>query len=130
MCVEINEKISPPIRFTVNWDPGHEYAGDHFYGMSLALLDDLAGRRGYALVALEYNNAFLVAREAASLPALSADAAYRTGYVERADRLDRLPWNRDVEHLLRLPPAAAVLELRRLFERYEGSFSCDAAPID
>ena len=130
MCVEINEKIPPPIRFTVNWDPSHQYAGDHFYGMSLALLEDLAIRHRYALVALEYNSAFLVAQDVATMPAVAAATAYRAGYIERADRLDRLPWNRDMEHLLHVPPADAIVRLRRAFERYEGRFVCSDQPID
>ena len=129
LCVEINEKIPPPIRFAVNWDPRHEYCGDHFYGMSIALLEDLAIARGYALVALEYNNAFLVSRDVANLPAVSASAAYRTGYLDRPDRLARLPWNRDMEHLQGASPRDVVLAVRRTFERYEGRFVCTDEPI-
>ncbi len=125
VCTEINEKIPPPIRFAVKWDP--ELRLDHgiFYGQSIAMLSGLAARHDYALVTLEYNNAFLVPRAVAPLPALSAEEAYERGYRARGDRLDRLPWNRELEPLQRMPPAEAVAFLRRLFAPYEGKFICE-----
>lgn len=57
LCVEINEKIPPPIRFTVKWSPSYVWGGDHFYGQSLAQLYTLCVKYRYALVRLHYNNA-------------------------------------------------------------------------
>ncbi|MEO7425109.1 MAG: hypothetical protein ABI036_07970, partial [Fibrobacteria bacterium] len=46
ICAEINEKVPPPIRFTVKWHPDHAWAQDHFFGQSLSILDDLGKRHG------------------------------------------------------------------------------------
>lgn len=122
ICAEINEKIPPPLRFSVKWDPGHSWAQDHFFGQSLSMLEDLAKRRDYDLVGVEYNNAFLIAREQNPVPVLTAAEAYRTGYSARPDRLERLPWNADMEPLLTLPPVEAAAFLRRKFQAYEGKY--------
>ena len=60
ICAEINEKIPPPLRFTVKWESEGSWGTDHFYGQSLSMLEDLGKRQNYDLVRLEYNNAFLV----------------------------------------------------------------------
>ena len=122
VCAEINEKIPPPVRFTVKWHPDHKWAYDHFYGQSLSNLEDLAERRGYALVGMEYNNAFLVRKQGNPLPELSASQAYRLGYLDRPDRLERLPWNRDMEPLIGMSAEEARAFLRALFKRYEGRY--------
>src|ERR1700722_16850208 len=36
VSMEINEKIPPPVYFTVNFEDSHFWQGDHFYGCSLA----------------------------------------------------------------------------------------------
>jgi hypothetical protein len=122
ICAEINEKIPPPIRFTVKWDPGHRWNQDHFFGQSLSILDDLGRREGYALVGLEYNNAFLIPRELNPVPMMSASEAYRQGYAERQDRLQRLPWNRDMEPLQKMASADGIAFLRERFSAYEGRY--------
>jgi hypothetical protein len=122
MCVEINEKIPPPLRFTVNWSPDFEYRGDHFYGQSISQLHALAGQAGYDLVALEYNNAFLMPSERSSGRSLSAEEAYAQGYAKRGDRLEKFPWNADMEPLQRLTPEQAVEFVRQRFANRAGEY--------
>src|SRR5215210_2759149 len=89
VVTEINEKIPPPVRFVVNYDPGFRLQ-HHFFGYSVASLEELCARHSYALVALEYNNAFVAPRELlGDLHALDAETAYRRGYFERPDRRER-----------------------------------------
>lgn len=122
ICAEINEKVPPPLRFAVKWSPDHAWAFDHFYGQSLSILDDLGSRHGYGLAALEYNNAFLVRREGRGPGLLTAEEAYRRGYLDRPDRLERLPWNRDMEPLLSMGAEEAKAFLRERFAKYEGRY--------
>lgn len=129
ICAEINEKIPPPLRFTVKWRPDHAWAQDHFYGQSLSLLEDLAGRHGYVLAGLEYNNAFLVPTGTAGVTALSAGEAYRSGYLDRPDRLEKLPWNRDMEALHALDPEGMADFVRRRFAAYEGRYLLAIGPL-
>jgi hypothetical protein len=122
MCVEINEKIPPPLRFTVRYAPGYEYRGDHFFGQSLAQLVALTDRHEYDLVELNYNNAFLVPRERGLGAGLTAEQAYREGYADRPDRQKRFPYNAEVEPLLSLPPAEAADFVHRLFRDRSGEY--------
>ncbi len=125
ICTEINEKIPPPVRFSVRFDEDHRWAGDHFYGQSLCMLEKLAREKGYRLVALEYNNAFLLPDEIAGPPAVSAEELYFMGYLSKPDRLGRLPWNREMEYLRELSPEEMVVELKRYFSNYTGRFICE-----
>jgi hypothetical protein len=124
ICAEINEKIPPPLRFTVRYDPDHVWQHDHFYGQSIAKLHELAVHNDYALVALHYNNAFLVPVEA-GLTALTAEEAYRTGYLARPDRRQVFPWNEDMEPLLSLPVEEQLEFVRRKFAVYDGRYELD-----
>lgn len=125
LCAEVNEKIPPPVKFTVTYRDDHCWAGDHFYGQSIAMLADLADRHAYALVELEYNNAFLVAAEYAPSDLLTVDEIYRRGYLDRADRLERLPWNRDMESAQGRDSEDTLRFVRSYFSQYEGRFVCE-----
>jgi hypothetical protein len=126
ICAEINESIPPPVKFSVTYHPGHVWAKDHFYGQSLAMLDGLRARHDYALVQVEYNNAFLLPAERSPLPTRPVREVYREGYLARADRLTRLPWNRETEFLQTLSPEDAVKAIHTRFSRYAGRYICEA----
>ncbi len=125
ICVEINEKIPPPIKFTVKWNPDYFWKTDHFYGQSLSQLCTLCPTFGYALVDLHYNNAFLVPSEINRCAVLTAEAAYRKGYLDQPDRKERFPWNANMEELLTLRPEEAIAFLNRFFSEHRGEFICE-----
>lgn len=122
ICAEINEKIPPPLEFTIRWDPEFAWAGDHFYGQSIAQLGQLVAASGYDLLELHYNNAFLAPRELGLGPPLTPDEAYQQGYVGQPDRREKFPWNADVDHVLEMDPPEAETFFLAFFERYEGRF--------
>ena len=126
VVTEINEKIPPPVRFVVRYDP-HFRLQHHFFGYSIASLEELCERHGYALLELEYNNAFLAPRELAPARPLAAAEAYRRGYLERADRRERFPKNQDMEALHSMTPAEAVRFLERFFARHKGKYELSVA---
>jgi hypothetical protein len=126
VVTEINEKIPPPVRFVVNYDPAFRLQ-HHFFGYSIASLEDLCARHSYALVALEYNNAFIAPRELAGSRALDAETAYRVGYLERPDRRERFPDNHDMEALHSMRPDEAVRFLEKFFARHEGKYELSPA---
>ncbi len=123
LCVEINEKIPPPLHFTVLWHEDYSWKEDHFYGQSLSQAYALAEAKGYALVMLEYNNAFFVRNDLNPWPRLNPLQAYQKGYLDRPDRLTRLPWNRDMEDLQTLSPEKAIARLHQKFAAYAGHYS-------
>jgi hypothetical protein len=124
ICVEINEKIPPPVKFTVKWNPNYSHRGDHFYGQSVSQLYSLCPRFRYSLINLHYNNAFLVPVEINPYPPLTAEQAYQKGYLNQPDRKARFPWNSNMEDLLKLSPEQAVDFLNQFFEAYQGDFIC------
>lgn len=124
-CVEINEKIPPPVKFTVLYRADYPGPRGHFYGQSISQLEMLIARHGYDLIGLEYNNAFIVPSELNPVPALSADETYRAGYRDRPDRLTRFPWNQDMEALLELTPSEAVAAIHSKFADYRGEYLCE-----
>lgn len=124
ICVEINEKIPPPIKFTVKWNPSYVWANDHFYGQSICQLNILCEKYKYALVELHYNNAFLIPQEISPLPSLTPEEAYRKGYFERPDRKEKFPWNLDVEEVHNLPTDAALDYINKFFDKYKDKFDC------
>jgi hypothetical protein len=126
VVTEINEKIPPPIRFVVNYDPGFRLQ-HHFYGHSIQSLAELCARHAYALVELEYNNAFLAPLEHAPAPPLTPAAAYRRGYLERPDRRAKFRLNEDMEILHTLDAAAGVEFLNRFFARHAGRYEIGVA---
>jgi len=134
LCLEVNEKIPPPVRFTVLWRPDWVWDGGHCFGQSLSAAWDLCRSHGYQFVALEYNNAFFVRSDWAagskpSLADLTAEQGYQQGYLSRPDRLQRLPWNRDVEDVLSLSPEAAVKRLDQVFAARRGRYAIACEPL-
>jgi hypothetical protein len=125
VCAEKNEKIPPPLEFTVKWDPEHAWRADHFFGQSISQLAVLAERHGYALVDLHYNNAFLVPAELSDGHALTAELAYDRGYALRPDRAERFPWNADVDAALDMTPAEAEEFFRAFFAQYDGKYELE-----
>jgi hypothetical protein len=122
VVTEINEKVPPPVRFVVRYDPDFRLQ-HHFFGYSIASLEELCARHSYALLALEYNNAFIAPRElVGTLPTLDAATAYRRGYLERPDRHERFPRNQDMEALHSMSPAQSVAFLKNFFARHEGKY--------
>jgi hypothetical protein len=127
VVTEINEKIPPPVRFVVKYDPDFRLQ-HHFFGYSITSLEELCRRHDYALIALEYNNAFIAPCELLGvLRPLDASTAYRRGYLERPDRRERFPRNHDMETLHSLSPAASVEFLDNFFAQHRGKYDLSDA---
>lgn len=126
IVTEINEKIPPPIRFVVKYDPDFSLQ-HHFFGYSIASLEELCERHSFAIIALEYNNAFLAPRELEGVEPVTAEDAYRRGYLERPDRSARFRQNSDMEVLHSLTPDDAVEFLNRFYARHAGKYELSAS---
>lgn len=126
VITEINEKIPPPIKFVVNYDPEFQLR-HHFYGYSIESLAELCAQHGYAIIHLEYNNAFLAPAELAGVRPLAAGAAYREGYLERADRREKFRLNYDMEPLHSLSPEEGVEFIKQFYEKFAGKYDVSIA---
>ena len=96
IVTEINEKIPPPLRFLCKYTPD-SHLRHHFYGYSIAVLEDFCEEHDYGLLELEYNNAFIAPRELAGDLFVDAELAYVRGYRDRPDRKERFASNLDME---------------------------------
>ena len=70
VVIEYNGAFRPPVRWTIPYDPGFRWDGQTtHYGASLCVLNDLATRKGYRLVACSLcgHNAFFVREELSAL---------------------------------------------------------------
>jgi len=118
---EINEKVPPPVKFVVKFDPDFRMS-HHFYGYGIASLEELCARRDYRIVGLEYNNVFLAPAETPGIEPLTPAEAYRRGYLDRPDRRRHFPQNEDMEALHRMTPAEALDFLENFYSRHHGKF--------
>lgn len=121
VVTEINEKIPPPIKFVVKYDPDFQMT-HHFFGYSIASLAELAARYDYALLEVEYNNAFLAPRELPGVAAHDAATVYRQGYVDRPDRHEKFRANANMEILHTLKPAEGVRFLDEFYAQHRGKY--------
>ncbi len=122
MCVEINEIIPPPLRFTVKYDPDFRWEGNHFQGQSIAQCHALCDVHQYDILELHYNNLLLAPRELHRSRALSPMEAYDEGYRNRTDRKTKFPWNADVEPVHQMSRDDAMAFLNGKFARYAGKY--------
>lgn len=118
---EYNEKIPPPIKFVVNFAPDFQLR-HHFFGYSLAKLNDLLVKYNYVLLEIEYNNVFLAPAESAGAEAIDVEQAYRKGYLERADRKEKFAANANMEILHSLSPAEGVEFLNEFYAAHQGKY--------
>lgn len=121
VVTEINENIPPPIRFVVKFDPDFQLR-HHFYGYSIAALEDLCQQHNYGILELEYNNAFLAPRESRGAQFRGAASVYREGYLNRPERRERFASNIDMEPLYSLSPGEGIQFLREFYARDEGNY--------
>jgi hypothetical protein len=121
VVTEINEKIPPPLRFATKFDPQFRLR-HHFYGHSIAALEDLCEGHGYGILGLEYNNAFLAPREFTKARFISAEAAYRSGYLERSDRKEKFRANSELEAVHSLDSSEALRFLKEFYRAEEGRY--------
>ena len=121
VVTEINENIPPPLRFVVKFDPQFQLRY-HFYGYSIAALEDLCEQHNYGILELEYNNAFLAPRELRSAQFRDAETAYREGYLDRPERKERFAANLDMEALHSVSPEEGIRFLHEFYATDVGNY--------
>ncbi len=124
ICVEINEKIPPPINFKVLYRPDLKYIGDHFYGMSISAVGEICKQFNYDIITLNYNNTFIVPHEENMISvALTPEEAYRMGYLNKPDRTIKFACNSNMEALLSMGPNEGIKFINKFFLEYRGKYS-------
>ena len=128
IVAEINENIPPPIRFVVKYDPDFQLR-HHFYGCSIMALADLCRQHDYAVLELEYNNAFLAPREIVLLEPPDTETIYRNGYLDRPDRKQKFALNFDLDEIHSMSPGDAVKFLTNFYARERGKYFLSLEPL-
>jgi hypothetical protein len=101
VVMEFNEKIPPPIFFSMNYARQWPWAGDHCYGVSLAYAAHVLGEFGYRPVIVDGNNMVFVDANAKcqAFRNLTSDTVtlYEQGYSKTGTRRKNFPWNENVD---------------------------------
>lgn len=125
ISIEVNEKIPPPIFFTVDFYEGHVWSGDHFYGCSLTAACDIIRPFGYVLESLQMNNAIFIRRDIACnlFDDVDVGIAYEVGYKNNLNRFALFPYNGNLECLQHLSKEDSIKFLSSFFGKYYGKFT-------
>jgi hypothetical protein len=111
---EINEKIPHPVKFTVQYDNDYAWQGNHFYGMSIAKLEELMETAGYTIVELLQINAFCVKDTILGKnPAFkyrTVEEIYNEGYKN-----NQIDYNADVSNWLKESPTQAISSINNYY---------------
>src|SRR6185436_2602581 len=121
VVTEINENIPPPFRFAVKFDPDFQLRY-HFYGYSIAALEDLCRKHNYGILELEYNNAFLAPAELGAAEFRPAEDVYKQGYLNRPERQQRFASNLDMEAVHSLSPEDGMRFLQDFYAADQGNY--------
>ena len=126
VSMEINEKIPPPIYFTVNYDKNHYWKGDHFFGCSLQAAYDELRKFDYKLYTVQYNNAIFISNNLnVKFSDLTVTEFYENGYVNKPDRKQKFSYNNDVDKILEMNPLQALEFLNNLFQDYPDMYQLE-----
>ncbi len=117
VCVEINERIPPPIVFYTKYVKGFVIpTSPLLLGASIQAIVNLLVECDYHPMLLEYNNLFAIPLNSGTEYKLGVTGAcdfcvslastlFQDGYLAKSDRLTAHPWNAPFEELRSLPPA-------------------------
>ena len=123
ISMEINEKIPPPIYFTVTYDENHFWKGDDFFGCSLQAASEELSKFDYKLYTVIYNNAIFIPKEMnLEFQNLTVEEFYNDGYMNKSDRKEKFSYNSDFDVLLDMKQEEAIIFLNNFFKDYQGIF--------
>lgn len=122
---EINEKIPPPIKFTVKYDPNYWWDVSHFYGMSISQLGILINKFEYDILELHSNTLICVRRDKNVFNInLSIEEAYNFGYKNPRleGKLPQFDYNSNVDFLLKLESQDLLEAIKSIFIQYHNKY--------
>jgi hypothetical protein len=134
---EINEKIPPPIKFTVKNDPDWFWEGSTFYGFSIQMVYNFIKDHNYIIRCLDYDNIILKKLDNNSGIDINEHIKkhYLNGYKFagfnynglKQNRFLRFPWNRDWEVLQddEVSIETKISFINDKFIKYEGKYDIE-----
>lgn len=127
ICLEINEIIPPPVKFTVNYSDDFIWEGveSHFQGQSISKAYELCLKYDYKIIQLNYNNLFIMPSEINTFEGISPEDAYNNGYKMKQDRRRKFSWNNDLEIVFELNEQQLLDFFIEKFEKHEGDYTIE-----
>lgn len=123
ISMEINEKIPPPVIFTVLYDKQHFWQNDHFFGCSIQAAYEEVSKFKYKLFTLVYNNAIFIRDDLnIDFKEPSVLEAYNEGYKNKHDRVEKFSYNRDVDCVLDMDNKDIILFFNNFYKQYKGLY--------
>ena len=111
---EINEKIPPPIKFTVNYDPEYWWDVSHFYGYSISMLEHI---KGYKVESLDFNNVIMTP----GVQEIPLTDLYRDGYWNMAG--GRPAYNEDFDSIYTMSHDDQINFINEKFKKFAGKYT-------
>jgi hypothetical protein len=126
---EINEKIPPPIKFSVLYNEAYGWHGNHFYGMSMSMAYELCKNYNYSLVDFEFNNGANVVlvdnqKNTSEYISYKPETLYKEKYIGN-NYHNSIIYNQDVLYWQNLDPKDLLNEIKNFYKIYENSFICE-----
>jgi hypothetical protein len=121
IVAEINEKIPPPIKFSVKYNENYNWDNSHFFGMSLSKFNELAEKYDYDLVELTANNVYALRKDKnTNFKKYSAEEIYLHKYKNPrlSNLLKDFDYNNNVDFLLKISPDKCIQEINKIFINY------------
>jgi hypothetical protein len=121
---EINEKIPPPIRFSVQYSDDWKWDKEHFYGMSLSKLYDLCVGFSYDLVDMENENAIIIAMEVNNgmFSVYTPETLYELKYVHSRLATSPESYNHNVRDWLYMDVVQCMDSIKNFFSHSYDKF--------
>ena len=131
---EINEKIPPPIKFTVNYNPSYWWDTSHFYGYSLSMLENI---KGYKVESLDFNNVIMTP----GTQEIPLEVIYRDGYWNMPkdqnafhnrpnENHGRPSYNADFDPIYTMSYKDQIEFIQRKFVKFIGKYTLDGIVYD
>jgi hypothetical protein len=121
ITAEINEKIPPPIKFSVKYNDNYFWDSSHFYGMSISKFDELAKTYEYDLIELTANNVYAIRKDKnTGFQTFSSESLYNEKYKNPRLKglLPEFNYNNNFDNILKMNKNDAIKYINSFFINY------------
>ena len=121
ITAEINEKIPPPIKFSVKYNDNYFWDASHFYGMSISKFDELAKTYEYDLIELTANNVYAIRKDKnTGFQTFSSESLYNEKYKNPRLKglLPEFNYNNNFDNILNMNKNDAIKYINSFFINY------------
>jgi hypothetical protein len=125
IVAEINEKIPPPIKFSVKYDENYFWNSSHFYGMSLSKFNELADKYEYDLIDLTANNIYAIRKDKnEKFKKFSVEEIYNEKYKNPRlnGSLPQFYYNSNFDHIMNMQSEDTIKFINQFFAEYKDKY--------